>query len=384
MKLIAAYLNASGLETGDILEKALALQNNGTDELVLINFDTDEAAHEAFLEQARTLSRTIDIPFLIGAPARRFEDIKKAFYTGACAVILRKSDTEGNDIVKEGTDRFGKSNIYVMDKNVCVNGKENVLIVKDSVATPKEAAAELKKEAVFEFASVLDDTDVMAFKRESAALGVEINTFTPTITFDELKVGADGLIPCIVQDYRTNEVLMMAYMDRESFDKTAETGIMTYHSRSRNEMWVKGATSGHYQYLRALSCDCDKDTLLAKVVQIGAACHTGNRSCFFNEMIKHEYAEKDISKVLSSLYDVVIDRKAHPKEGSYTNYLIDKGIDKILKKCGEEATEMVIAAKNPNAEELKYEIADLLYHMTVLMEECGVDWQDVAVELANR
>ena len=160
---------------------------------------------------------------------------------------------------------------------------------------------------------------------------------------------------------------MMAYMDREAFDKTAETGIMTYHSRSRNELWVKGLTSGHFQYLRELSCDCDKDTLLAKVVQIGAACHTGSRSCFFNEMVRHEYETKDISKVLSSLYDVVIDRKAHPKEGSYTNYLLDKGIDKILKKCGEEATEMVIAAKNPNAEELKYEIADLLYHMTVLM-----------------
>ncbi len=384
MKLIAAYLDASGLEIGKILEKALALQNNGTDELVLINFDADKTVQEAFLEQARTLSRTIDIPFLIGAPASRFEDVKKAFYTGARGVILRKSDTEGNDLVKEGTDRFGKSNIYVMDKSVCVNGKEKVLIVKDSAATPEEVAAELKKDAVFEFASVLDNTDVMAFKRETAAFGVEINTFTPSITFDELKTGADGLIPCIVQDYRTNEVLMMAYMDREAFEKTAETGIMTYHSRSRNELWVKGATSGHYQYLRSLCCDCDKDTLLAKVVQIGAACHTGNRSCFFNEMIKHEYAEKDISKVLTSLYDVVIDRKAHPKEGSYTNYLIDKGIDKILKKCGEEATEMVIAAKNPNAEELKYEIADLLYHMTVLMEECGVDWQDVAVELANR
>ena len=384
MKLIAGYIDASGLKTEEILERALALQNKGTDELVLVNFTSAEDEHEAFLAQARELSRAIDIPFLIGAFARRFEDVKKAFYTGARAVLLRKCDTEGNDLVTEGMDRFGKSNIYVMDDNTCINGKEAVLIVKKTDASAPDAAAELKKSSVAGFASVLDNKDVMAYKRELAAMGVEVNTFAPSISFDELKTGADGLVPCIVQDYRTNEVLMMAYMDREAFEKTAETGIMTYHSRSRNELWVKGATSGHYQYLRELSCDCDKDTLLAKVVQIGAACHTGSRSCFFNEMVKHEYATKDISKVLSSLYDVVLDRKAHPKEGSYTNYLLDKGIDKILKKCGEEATEMVIAAKNPNAEELKYEIADLLYHMTVLMEECGVDWQDVAGELANR
>ena len=384
MKLIAAYIDAAGASADAIVKKATELQNNGIDELVLVNYTTDEAEKESFLDQARELSRAIDIPFLIGASAHRFEDVKKAFYTGARAVILRRSDTEGNDLVKEGSDRFGKGNIYVCENGVCVNGKERTLILKDGAASAESAALELAKDGVDEFAAVLDGIDIMAYKRELEALGADVNTFKPSISFDELKTGADGLVPCIVQDYRTNEVLMMAYMDREAFDKTAETGIMTYHSRSRNELWVKGLTSGHFQYLRELSCDCDKDTLLAKVVQIGAACHTGSRSCFFNGMVRHEYATKDISKVLSSLYGVVVDRKLHPKEGSYTNYLLDKGIDKILKKCGEEATEMVIAAKNPNAEELKYEIADLLYHMTVLMVECGVDWQDVAGELANR
>jgi phosphoribosyl-ATP pyrophosphohydrolase/phosphoribosyl-AMP cyclohydrolase len=384
MKYIAAYIDASGESSDVIIKKALNLQNNGIDELVLVNNTEEESAVENFLETARGLSRSIDIPFVIGVSARRFEDIKKAFYTGARAVIIRRSDTDGTSLEKEGSDRFGKGNIYICDNGICTNGKAEVLVIDSGAASEEKAASELKKDNVTGFAAVFDNTDVMAFKRRLADLGAEVNTFKPSISFDELKTGADGLVPCIVQDYRTNEVLMMAYMDREAFDKTAETGIMTYHSRSRNELWVKGLTSGHFQYLRELSCDCDKDTLLAKVVQIGAACHTGSRSCFFNEMVRHEYETKDISKVLSSLYDVVVDRKQHPKEGSYTNYLLDKGIDKILKKCGEEATEMVIAAKNPNAEELKYEIADLLYHMTVLMVECGVDWQDVAGELANR
>ena len=384
MKYIAAYIEASGKDRDALIKGSIDLQNNGIDELVLVNFTADENEVESFLELARELSRSIDIPFVIGVSARRFEDVKKAFYTGARAVILRKSDTDGTSLEKEGSDRFGKGNIYVCDNGICTNGKSETLVIDSGAASEEKAAAELKKDNVTGFAAVFGNTDVMAFKRGLADLGADVNTFRPSISFDELKTGADGLVPCIVQDYRTNEVLMMAYMDREAFEKTAETGIMTYHSRSRNELWVKGLTSGHFQYLRELSCDCDKDTLLAKVVQIGAACHTGSRSCFFNEMVRHEYETKDISKVLSSLYDVVVDRKQHPKEGSYTNYLLDKGIDKILKKCGEEATEMVIAAKNPNAEELKYEIADLLYHMTVLMVECGVDWQDVAGELANR
>ncbi|MBP6275467.1 MAG: phosphoribosyl-ATP diphosphatase, partial [Roseburia sp.] len=129
---------------------------------------------------------------------------------------------------------------------------------------------------------------------------------------------------------------------------------------------------------------CDYDTILAKVSQVGAACHTGNPTCFFNEIVKKEYVEKNPLKVLEDVYEIILDRKAHPKEGSYTNYLFDKGIDKILKKVGEEATEIVIAAKNPDPEEVKYEISDFLYHMMVLMAERGVTWEDITQELSQR
>ena len=213
---------------------------------------------------------------------------------------------------------------------------------------------------------------------------IDVNAFDSKLSYADLKLNSDGMVPVVVQDYKNNQVLMVAYMNEEAFNLTIETGIMTYFSRSRQELWIKGATSGHTQYVKELIADCDQDTILAKVNQVGAACHTGSRSCFFNEMLKHEYEEKNDYEILSNLYSVVEDRKKNPKEGSYTNYLFDKGIDKILKKCGEESAEMIIAAKNPNAEELKYEIADLLYHMTVLMVECGVDWNDVMQELANR
>lgn len=399
MKKLIAYIDAGKMVTDNLLNIAVDLQNRGIDELLVVNFTDDEAGREAFLDQARALSHKVDIPFAIGTFTARFEDTKKAFYTGASAVILRAQDIEGTTLLKESTDRFGEDNIYVLNGGRCVNLKGRTIVVdtgevpsvevmarmffgyKEDTVIPESADAADSPDAL---AIRIGDIDVMDLKRRLAAFGVEINTFSTDVSFDELKTGADGLVPCIVQDYKTGEVLMMAYMDEEAYEATINTGIMTYHSRSRNELWIKGATSGHYQYLRELKADCDKDTLLAKVIQVGAACHTGSRSCFFNELIKHEYCEKDISKVLSSLYDVVVDRKFNPKEGSYTNYLFNKGIDKILKKCGEEATEMVIAAKNPNAEELKYEIADLMYHMTVLMVECGVDWQDVAGELANR
>lgn len=177
---------------------------------------------------------------------------------------------------------------------------------------------------------------------------------------------------------------MLAYMNEEAYDRTIETGRMTYYSRSRQELWIKGETSGHYQYVKALHLDCDNDTILAKVEQIGAACHTGNYSCFFQELVKKDYKDENPLMILKQDYDVIAERRRNPKEGSYTNYLFDKGIDKILKKVGEEATEMVIAAKNPDAEELKYEISDFLYHMMVLMVDRGLTWEDITRELVER
>ena len=203
-----------------------------------------------------------------------------------------------------------------------------------------------------------------------------------------LKFDASGLIPAVVQNIETNEVLMVAYMNADTIKQTLETGRATFWSRSRQEVWVKGDTSGNYMYVKEVRVDCDCDCLVVLVNPAGPACHTGNRSCFFRKIedgkLVEDAKEQTKTDVFAREQAVVMDRKEHPEEGSYTNYLFDKGEDKILKKVGEECTEIVIAAKNPDKEEIKYEISDFLYHMMVLMAECGLTWEDITRELANR
>ena len=229
-----------------------------------------------------------------------------------------------------------------------------------------------------------ENGNYMEKKQELGALDIPVDILKSSVSWGDFKTNSDGLVPVIVQDFKTSEVLMLAYMNEQAFADTLRTGKMHYYSRSRQSQWLKGETSGHFQYVKSLHLDCDNDTILAKVHQIGAACHTGSRSCFFQTLAEKEYRETNPLKVFEDVFSVIQDRKVHPKEGSYTNYLFDKGIDKILKKVGEEATEIVIAAKNPDPEEIKYEISDFLYHVMVLMAERGVTWEDITEELANR
>ncbi|WP_349680818.1 bifunctional phosphoribosyl-AMP cyclohydrolase/phosphoribosyl-ATP diphosphatase HisIE [Clostridium sp. UBA6640] len=198
---------------------------------------------------------------------------------------------------------------------------------------------------------------------------------------EEIKFDDIGLVPAIVQDVNTNKVLMLAYMNKESIKKTLEERIAYYYSRSRKKLWKKGETSGNIQKIKGFYYDCDKDTILILVEQVGVACHTGNYSCFFNEVIKEENESEDM---LQLLYSTIQDRKNNPKEDSYTNYLFEKGLDKILKKVGEEASEVIIGAKNKDKNELTYEISDLVYHLLVLMINEEVTIKDVKNELKNR
>ncbi|QUH27209.1 bifunctional phosphoribosyl-AMP cyclohydrolase/phosphoribosyl-ATP diphosphatase HisIE [Serpentinicella alkaliphila] len=205
------------------------------------------------------------------------------------------------------------------------------------------------------------------------------------MALDNIKYDDKGLIPAIIQDINSKEVLMMAYMNAESLEKTLETGTTWFWSRSRGALWNKGETSGHFQYVKAINYDCDGDTLLIKVEQIGVACHTGARNCFFNELVEQTNRENEVDiTILEKIYNVIKDRKLNPKEGSYTNYLFDKGIDKILKKVGEENAEVIIAAKNINKEELIYETSDLIYHLFVLLNEKEVSLEEIYKELNKR
>ena len=198
---------------------------------------------------------------------------------------------------------------------------------------------------------------------------------------NELKFNCDGLIPAIVTDFYTKKVLMLAYMNEESLKISMEEGKTCFFSRSRQKLWRKGETSGNFQRIQSIKTDCDRDTLLVSVIKDGPACHTGSESCF-TEDIWNAGENSDFS--VEALYELIRGRKVNKKEGSYTTYLFDKGLDKILKKVGEESTEVIIAAKDSDKGETVYEIADLMYHVLVLMVEAGLDIKDIMCELQKR
>lgn len=197
----------------------------------------------------------------------------------------------------------------------------------------------------------------------------------------ELKFDEKGLIPAVVQDYYSKQVLTVAYMNEEALEITLKEGRTCFFSRSRNELWRKGEVSGNYQQVVSITADCDGDALVIEVIKSGPACHTGEESCFFNPV----YVSQEVTPFsYSGLYNMIKERKTDPQQGSYTTYLFDKGIEKILKKVGEESTEVIIAGAKDNKEETVYEIADLAYHIMVMMVEQGIEMKDITAELGKR
>ena len=201
---------------------------------------------------------------------------------------------------------------------------------------------------------------------------------------NEIKFDEKGLVPAIAQDYLTGEVLMMAYMNREALEKTILSGKAHYFSRSRNKLWLKGETSGHFQHIKGIYYDCDIDTLLLKIEQVGSACHTGERSCFYREMETSFKGDVERSSILEMIYKVIMDRKSNPQERSYVSSLFAKGTDAVLKKIGEEASELVISGKGGKREEVVNETADLWFHSLVLLGHLCIKPEEVYGELKRR
>ena len=402
------------LLSDDVVSLAKQYCDRGADELIVFDLSTSDEEHDEAIDLIKKINRVISIPMIAGGNIRRAEDVKKILYAGAKRAILNFSKPLSFDLIEEVSKRFGKERIAVslndfdtlfkqqhlieeysteivfmhrLDLNSVMNITKLPCVVLTDTMEQSEILRILKCDGIKGVSGLFISSlnmDFNEFKEICADAGIKMTSFESILDFSEFKLNSDGLIPVIVQDHKTNEVLMMAYMNEEAFDSTIKTGCMTYYSRSRKCQWVKGETSGHFQYVKSLAIDCDKDTLLAKVEQVGAACHTGNRSCFYTTIVGADYDAKNPLQVFESVYNTIVDRREHPKEGSYTNYLFEKGIDKILKKVGEEATEIVIAAKNPNPEEIKYEISDFLYHAMMLMVERGVTWEDITKELADR
>ncbi|MBO4396885.1 MAG: bifunctional phosphoribosyl-AMP cyclohydrolase/phosphoribosyl-ATP diphosphatase HisIE [Eubacterium sp.] len=404
------FINAESEFANKVILRAEKYCYEGADELFIYNYSKMESDREEFIATLKKVEAHIDIPFMVGLYVNRFEDVKKAFYTGASRVVIKYDIMPSKSVLDESVARFGADRILVeidsdeafeqiafpvdtllikhvdmggsIQKRIMASGKN--IVIRDSLL--RNDLVELMELPQVSAVSTnyFEDKSLFKVKKNLKNAGVDVNIFDTSVPFSEFKTDEKGLVPCVTQDYRTGEVLMMAYMNQESYERTLETGRMTYFSRSRNELWCKGDTSGHYQYVKELRIDCDRDTILARVHQIGAACHTGEYSCFFTELARRDYIDTNPLTILKEDFDLIQERKENPKEGSYTNYLFTKGLDKILKKCGEEASEIIIAAKNPENDELVYEMADFLYHMMVLMADRGLTWADITRELANR
>lgn len=411
---VRSLSNTTIVETDPIRLVHLYNEHNA-DELIVFDMSEGDEEHEANLDMMKEICAAAEMDVSGAGNIKRMEDVKKILYTG-CKHAVLDYEKEGNiAITKEVSLKFGKDKILLSynDPEVLAGHKEliqkyvsgMVLMNPHQIRETMEVIelpflvqinqiALNKLIEIFAYENVCGVTgntindnikDILSLKELCMQNDISVETMKAAYQWSDFKLNNDGMVPVVVQDYRTAEVLMVAYMNEEAYQETLRTGKMTYYSRSRQELWLKGATSGHFQYVKSLTADCDMDTILAKVSQVGAACHTGARSCFFHEIAKKDYEQADNPlQVFQEVFDVIKDRKVHPKEGSYTNYLFDKGIDKILKKLGEEATEIVIAAKNPNANEIKYEISDFLYHMMVLMAEKNVTWEEITTELANR
>ena len=411
---VRSLTDTSVVET-DPLRLVRIYNENNADELIVFDMSVGDEEHEAALDLLKEICNLAEMDVIGAGNIKRMEDVKKLLYAGCRRAVLDYEKEENIAITEEVSLKFGSEKILASYNNPSVLSENKELIEKyvsslilmnpHQIRETEEVVnlpfyvqinqiALNKLLEIFSYNQVCGVTgntindnyrEILSLKGLCRENGIQVETFEAAYKWIDFKLNSDGMVPVVVQDYRTLEVLMVAYMNEEAYNQTISTGKMTYYSRSRKQLWLKGETSGHFQYVKSLTADCDMDTILAKVSQVGAACHTGARSCFFNEITKKDYEEIDNPlQVFQEVFDVIKDRKIHPKEGSYTNYLFDKGIDKILKKLGEEATEIVIAAKNPNANEVKYEISDFLYHMMVLMVEKDVTWEEITTELANR
>ena len=309
------WFNDDTVLAEDVVELAKQYEEAGANELIIFDMSKEDKEHDNSIDLMKKINRAIRIPMIAGGNIKRQEDVKKILYTGAKKAILNFSKSTGIELLEEASKRFGQDKIAVslndfdtlfkqrqlIEEYACeiifmhrpdlesvVNMTSVPTVILTDVTEQNEILRILKcngiKGVSGKFVSALD-FDFDEFKKVCQAEGIEISFLECKMDFSEFKLNEDGLIPVIVQHYKTSEVLMLAYMDRDAYEHTVKTGKMTYYSRSRKERWVKGETSGHYQYVKSLMLDCDNDTILAKVDQVGVACHTGSPTCFFQTLV---------------------------------------------------------------------------------------------------
>ncbi len=400
---------------GDIETLIRTYNDNGIDKIILYDLSDDDAEHEKNIQTIKKITLIAELPVYAGGNINSMDDMRKILYSGCNKVVLNSLKEQTVRLAREGAERFGRDRMAMSIFSVDMFFKQKasleefiseLIVLDDRLAGTMSDVTDMPYSVLMngitkeEICRVLTADDnikgisckafsdrpevVPELKQYLKDHGIRTNHLTATMPWEELVTNEKGLIPVVAQDYQTNEVLMLAYMNEEAYNNTLETGKMTYYSRSRDTLWMKGETSGHYQYVKSLTVDCDRDSILARVSQIGPACHTGNHSCFYTDLATDEYMQRNLIEVLDKTYGTILDRRENPQNGSYTSYLFGKGLDGISKKLGEEALDLIIAARNPDREDIKFQTADLVYHLMVLMAEVDITWTDVLEELLVR
>lgn len=425
-------------DIADPISLAKNYEVQGADALFVLDITGKD--REAFLKIIREITSKLKIPVTVGGGIRSLNDVHAVIDAGAKKVSITSAAIAEPDLLKRAAEKYGSEKIVLSIDAGRINkttwhaftqggkndtgldaiewaqkgqklGVGEILLnsidtdgvkdgyqinlnkaVSEAVSIPVIASGGAGKYE--DFRAVFEETNVQSALAASVFHYNEINirdlksylanSAIPVRSFnmaEDIKFDNQGLIPAIVQDSTTKKVLMLAYMNEEAYKKTIETKETWFYSRSRQELWHKGATSGNKQTVVSMSLDCDGDTLLINVLPHGPACHTGKTSCFFNPIIDDK---KDSHDVIHRIVDTIEHRRNFPEEGAYTNYLFDEGIDKVLKKVGEEASEVIIGAKNNDRAEIKWEVSDLIYHTLVLLNMTNVSVDDIKDVLYER
>lgn len=398
-------------EAADIVK---LYNDSGIDKIIFYDLSETPKEQDNTITKIRELNRIFEIPVYGAGNIHNLKDIKNLLYSGCQKVILNSSDPDNLKLIEEAKLRYGidklsisleKVDVLFKQKDMLEKTFDEIFVLDESIIdaitnlteipfTPLLTSMDisdyieiLKKETCNGIGGELLNnmkTDVMILKNKLSSYGLNMNTFESKLSWSEFNLDENGLIAVIAQDYSTSEVLTFGYMDEKAFQDTIKSGKMNYYNIRTGETLMKGEESEQFQYVKSLTVDCHKKAILAKISQIGVSCHTGNYSCFFDQIVRKDYLEKNTFKVFENVYNVINDRRKNPKEGSYTNYLYEQGMDEVLKKIWSEIGDLILEAKNGDSESMRSEITDLIYHLMVLMNDNDLRWEDITAELIQR
>lgn len=395
-------------------ELARIYNDSGIDKLMLWDLSETKEEHDNTLKVIKEINRVLEISAYAYGWTSTIRDIREYLFAGCRRAILSSSDPAFATILEECKKRFRSDRLSLAldDVDILFKRREeieesfhDIYVFKeeilDSVVNMTEIPfyAMVESEEIDAYAEVLKiptslgvggpllnniHTDIMTLKHRLYEMGLLVIINDSIMEWSAFKLDSEGLIAVVAQDYSSKEVLNYGYMNEEAFQMTMSKGKMHYFNKETGTVVMHGQSSEQFQYVKSLSVDCHKQAILAKVSQIGVACHTGNYSCFYTEIMKKEYMEKNTFKVLENIYNIIMNRKNHPREGSFTNFILDKGLNEIARKMQAETTELILSAKDNDIEALRTELSDLIYFMMILMSEYEITWDDITNELAQR